>query len=66
MAGKRTADPSHLAQAIRDGDRRALARAITLVESSLPEHRRQAEALLEELLPGPEGTIRVGYIVRAD
>jgi LAO/AO transport system kinase len=60
VAGKRTADPSHLAQAVRGGDRRALARAITLVESWLPEHRRQAEALLEALLPGPEGTIRLG------
>ncbi|MGH1503706.1 MAG: methylmalonyl Co-A mutase-associated GTPase MeaB [Acidimicrobiales bacterium] len=47
-------------EAIRAGNRRALARAITLVESSRSDHRRRAAALLDELLPGPDGTIRVG------
>ena len=37
------------AQAIRDGDRRALARAITLVESARADHRTQALALLSDL-----------------
>jgi LAO/AO transport system kinase len=40
-----------LAASIRAGDRRALARAITTVESTLPEHRVQADALLSELRP---------------
>lgn len=38
-----------MAKAIRSGDRRALARAITLVESGRDDHRAQAMALLTEL-----------------
>ena len=41
------AGPERLAERLARGDRRALARSITLVESSLPEHRRSAEALLD-------------------
>ena len=37
------------AAAIRAGDRRALARAITLVESGRPDHRAQALDLLQQL-----------------
>jgi LAO/AO transport system kinase len=40
-----------LAQRIVSGDRAALARAITLVESSRPAHRRRAQELLQEILP---------------
>lgn len=40
-------------------DRRALARAITLVESTNPEHRAQAEALLDEL-PKEREALRIG------
>ena len=40
-----------LADAVRAGDRRALARAITLVESTREDHRADAIALLEELMP---------------
>lgn len=46
--------------AIRGGDRRALARAITLVESTLPEHRDRAEALVEAALPHSGQALRVG------
>ena len=49
-----------LAQAVLDGDRRALARAITLVESTRRDHRDEAKALLEELMPHTGGSIRVG------
>src|SRR5260370_29715884 len=49
-----------LADALRSGDRRALARAITLVESSRADHRRAAEALLGELLPARTDTVRLG------
>lgn len=49
-----------LAQAVRDGDRRALGRAITLVESIREDHRPQAEELLETLLPHRVESIRVG------
>ena len=40
-----------LAKKIRAGDRAALARAITLVESKKPEHRAGAQELLRALLP---------------
>jgi len=48
------------ARAIRDGDRRALARAITLIESTRDDHRAQAEQLMAELLPYSGNSIRVG------
>lgn len=51
---------SEQAQAIRDGNRRALAKAITLVESKLVSHRHTAESLLEELLPFSGNSIRIG------
>src|SRR5713101_4330951 len=51
---------SELARAVIDGDRRALARAITLVESTRPDHRAEAETLLAEVLPTAGGAIRVG------
>lgn len=49
-----------LADAIRAGDRRSLARAITLAESTRPDHREEAVALLDELLPSTGGSVRVG------
>lgn len=52
--------PGALAAAVRDGGRRALAQAITLVESTRDDHRRQAEVLLDELLPATGGATRVG------
>ena len=48
------------ADAIRNGDRRALARAITLVESTRPDHRDEALALLEALMPDTGKAIRLG------
>src|ERR1700755_2920942 len=49
-----------LAEKIRAGDRRALARAITLVESNRPDHRDAAEQLLDRLLPATGKSIRLG------
>jgi LAO/AO transport system kinase len=49
-----------LADAVRSGDRRALARAITLVESTRSDHRTEARELLDELLPSTGGAQRVG------
>jgi LAO/AO transport system kinase len=49
-----------LAVAVLAGDRRALARAITLVESTRPDHRARAEALLERLMPATGRSIRLG------
>lgn len=48
------------AQRLLQGDRRTLARAITLVESSRPDHRSAALGLLERLAPHAGGAIRVG------
>jgi LAO/AO transport system ATPase len=52
--------PAALADAVRRGDRRALARAITLIESTRRDHRAQADALLEALLPHTGDSVRVG------
>ena len=49
-----------LAEAVLAGDRRALARAITLVESSRRDHRAEADALLARLLPASGGAVRLG------
>jgi GTPase len=51
---------SELARQVVDGDRRALARAITLAESTRADHRAEAEALLAEVLPHVGGAVRVG------
>lgn len=50
---------AELGERLRAGDRRALARAISLVESTRADHRAQAEALLSELLPFTGGSHRV-------
>ena len=44
----------------RGGDRRALARAITLVESTRDDHAEQAAELLATVLPDTGGAVRVG------
>ncbi|HEV2302245.1 MAG TPA: methylmalonyl Co-A mutase-associated GTPase MeaB, partial [Stellaceae bacterium] len=49
-----------LSARLRRGDRRALARAITLVESTRAEDRAAAEALVEELLPATGKATRIG------
>lgn len=50
-----------LAARIRAGERRALARAITLVESARADHRAEARALLTELAAGAPGdALRIG------
>lgn len=45
---------------IRQGNRRALAKAITLVESKLDTHRVQAQEILEQALPYSGNSIRIG------
>jgi LAO/AO transport system kinase len=49
-----------LAESVLAGDRRALARAITLVESTRDDHQAEAEVLLDELLPATGNATRVG------
>lgn len=53
-------DAETLARDILAGERRALSRAITLVESTRPDHRVQANALLERLTPHAGNSIRIG------
>jgi LAO/AO transport system kinase len=53
-------DPEQLATRLVDDDRRALARSITLVESTRPDHRSQASALLDAVLDRTGGAIRLG------
>lgn len=52
--------PQTLAQRILAGERAALARGITLVESRRPDHREQALALLQALLPHSGAAVRIG------
>jgi len=47
-------------QALLSGNRRALAKAITLVESKLETHREQAQGILEQVLPHSGNSIRIG------
>jgi LAO/AO transport system kinase len=49
-----------LAEAILAGERAALARAITLAESRRADHRAQAQALIQMMLPQTGKAIRVG------
>jgi len=53
-------DNEALAGAVREGNRRALAQAITLIESTRPDHRAAACDLLERLMPYSGGAIRLG------
>ncbi|MEM9093342.1 MAG: methylmalonyl Co-A mutase-associated GTPase MeaB, partial [Pseudomonadota bacterium] len=53
-------DLSAWANALRKGDRRALSRAITLIESTNPSHRERARRLLERLYPHAGGAVRLG------
>jgi LAO/AO transport system kinase len=57
--GLETAD-ANLAQGVLAGKRRALAKAITLVESTRSDHQQRAQKLLEALLPQTGRSIRIG------
>lgn len=48
------------AEAIRSGQRRALAKAITLIESTRQHDREQAQDLLATLLPHTGNSVRIG------
>ncbi|ALG89220.1 MULTISPECIES: methylmalonyl Co-A mutase-associated GTPase MeaB [Actibacterium] len=53
-------DIAELADRIRAGERRALARAITLVESGRDDHRARAVALLDRLAGSGRQALRIG------
>jgi len=49
-----------IADGVRAGNIRSLAKAITLVESRSPEHSLAATTLLDELLPAAGDSVRIG------
>ncbi|MGI1660799.1 methylmalonyl Co-A mutase-associated GTPase MeaB [Palleronia sp. KMU-117] len=51
---------TELAEKVIAGDRRALARAITLIESARSDHREDADRLLERLAASGRQALRVG------
>ena len=51
---------SDLAARLQAGERRALAKAITLIESTRADHREQADALLTALMPATGRALRLG------
>lgn len=55
-----SAEDSTLADGVLAGRRRALAKAITLIESSRADHRLRAHGLLDRLLPHTGRSIRLG------
>lgn len=61
MSGESNGDrPKQLADRISGGDRRALAQAITLIESARPKDREPANELLTLLQPNADRSIRLG------
>jgi LAO/AO transport system kinase len=55
-----SAEDRELADGVRAGSRRLLAKAITLIESVRPDHQVRAAALLDHLLPFTGKAIRLG------
>jgi LAO/AO transport system kinase len=53
-------DAQRLCDDVCAGDRRALARAITLLESTRADHAVEGQALLERLVPHAGGAVRLG------
>jgi len=51
---------STLTQGVLAGERRALSKAITLIESTRDDHRAQAERILNALMPRTGGAVRLG------
>jgi LAO/AO transport system kinase len=60
VAPSTAAEPEVLAAGVLARDRRALAKAITLLESTRPEDRSRADQLLNALLPKTGAALRVG------
>lgn len=53
-------DRKELKAGILQGDRAAISRALTLCESKLATHRKEAELLLQDLMPHTGKSIRIG------
>ena len=53
-------DPQFYVQGVLNGDRRVIAKTITVIESSLPAHQRLAQTIIDRLLPFAGKAIRLG------
>ncbi len=53
-------DPTPYIEGVLAGDRRVLAKTITLLESARPDHREAARAVMAALLPHAGGAVRLG------
>ncbi|MCD4719122.1 MAG: methylmalonyl Co-A mutase-associated GTPase MeaB [Desulfobacula sp.] len=53
-------DPDSFVQGILDGNRRIIAKTITLIESHLKEHQQIAFTVMERILPHTGNSIRLG------
>jgi LAO/AO transport system kinase len=60
LAKKKSIKLSEFCDGIRSGNRMILSKAITLVESSLPEHQKLAQQIIENCLPYAGNSIRIG------
>jgi len=60
LAPPKRPTPAQLSEALVSGDRTALARAITLVESNAPAHRPLAREILSTILPRSNKARRIG------
>src|ERR1700749_889657 len=60
MTSRKNDTVEELAAAIRSGNRAALPRAITMLESTRADHREQAQQLLLALMPDSGNAHRVG------
>ncbi len=60
MTPRATPSVGELAEGVRAGERAAIARAITLVESRRADHREQSQLLLARLLPHTGAARRIG------
>ena len=52
--------PADYVAGVRAGDRRVIAKAITLLESRKLEHRELGQEVLDQLMPATGGAVRVG------
>ena len=59
-SSKLISNVSDLDAGVLAGDRSALARAITLIESTAPQHKKPAQELLARLMPHSGESIRIG------
>jgi len=53
-------DPEYYVQGVCSGNRKVLAKTITLIESALPKHQELITQVLDQLLPFTGKSIRLG------